>query len=360
MTYLNNAATSHPKPQCVVDAMTAALRNAPASALRSTAADDFSLTRLRKRLGELLHTADHERIFFTSGATDALNRLIGGLDMAFLTTTDNHNSVLRPLFNMRKSASVVEPRQLTSSSEGNSNVLIVPHCSNVTGEIHDLKAICQWAHEQGMMVMVDAAQSAGCIPIDVEGWGVDMLVFTGHKALFGPQGTGGFFVRRGIDLHPTVFGGTGRDSSIIEYDDGDWEYEVGTPNGPGLAGLAAGVDYVLDTGVDNIYRKGQAQANRLIGALKSNRHIDVYGDGGTRQGPVVSFNIHGLLPSDVGYMLQNAYDITVRTGLHCSPLAHQTLHTTPWGTVRASMSYHTTDSDLQALMEALGDITKSL
>ncbi len=364
MTYLNHAATSHPKPQCVIDAMTAALRNAPSSALRSTAAECFSITQLRKKTGELLHAEDHERIFFTSGATDSLNRLVGGLGMTALATTDNHNSVLRPLCNMGKLGRTAEPRLLAEALKGaqgdGCRLLVVPHCSNVTGEINDIEAICHWAHKHDMLVIVDAAQSAGCIPIDVDKWGVDMLAFTGHKALFGPQGIGGFYVRRGIDLKPTVFGGTGRDSSIIKYEDGDWEYEVGTPNGPGLAGLAAGVDYVLNAGVDKIFEKGQAQANHLIDWLRQNSHVETYSPGGERQGPVVSFNIRGLLPSDVGYMLQNAYDITVRTGLHCAPLVHKTLHTDPWGTVRASMSLHTTDEDLQTLMDAVGDICNSL
>lgn len=167
-------------------------------------------------------------------------------------------------------------------------------------------------------------------------------------------------MRKGIDLRPTVFGGTGRDSRILEYEDGDWEYEVGTQNVPGLSGLEAGVNYILKTGMDNIYKKVQAQTNNLIDTLKSNSHIDLYSRGGEWQGPVVSFNVRGLKPSDVGYLLQNAYGITVRTGLHCTPLAHKTLNTMPWGTVRVSMSYLTTDNDMQTLKEAIGDITYSL
>ena len=214
-----------------------------------------------------------------------------------------------------------------------------------------------------MLVLLDAAQSAGCIPIQAEEWEVDIIVFTGHKGLFGPQGTGGFYIRPSVSLRPTQFGGTGRDSSIIRYEDGDWEYEVGTPNIPGLAGLKAGVEYVLQVGVETIFGQLQQQTQWLIAQLKGIPKIRLYNGGyhgGESQGPVVSFNIDGLKPADVGYILQNAYGITTRTGLHCAPLIHQQLGTAPWGTVRVSLSYHTTQDDLQALVDALQDICQGL
>lgn len=370
MTYLNNAATSYPKPQSVVDATTEALRAMPMSALRSSLADDRLLPTLRERLGQLLHISDHGRIFLASGATDALNRLIGGLEAPLLVATDNHNSVLRPICNLKVPGNYtlfdLTPdlgalrQKLDNEKPKPGTLLVVTHCSNVTGRIHDLRAICALAHEHTMLVCADVSQSAGCIPIDVDGWGIDLLAFTGHKALFGPQGTGGYYVRRGIDLRPTMFGGTGRDSSIISYHGGDWEYEVGTPNLPGLAGLSAGVGYVLERDVDHIFEQERVQANWLIERLKGMPAVEVYSMGGGDQGPVVSFNIQGLLPADVGYILQNSYGITVRTGLHCAPLTHQALGTAPHGTVRASLSCHTTADDLQALVDAVSEICQSL
>lgn len=369
MIYLNNAATSYPKPPSVVEATIGALRTMPASALRSSLADDQLLPTLRERLGKIFHIADTRRIYLASGATDALNRVIGGLDVPAIVATDNHNSVLRPICNRRGNSGyqftsltpdLESLREMLNNKPQPGTLLVVNHCSNVTGHIHDMARICQLAHEHGLLVLADVSQSAGCIPIDDDGWGIDLLAFTGHKALMGPQGTGGYYVREGIDLRPTMFGGTGRDSSIITYEDENWEYEVGTPNLPGLAGLSAGVEYVLRQGVHHIFEKEQAQANWLIKALRSVAGVTVYSTGGDAQGPVISFNIKGLLPSDVGYILQNSYGITVRTGLHCAPLIHKELGTAPQGTVRASLSCHTTDADLQALADAVGEISRSL
>lgn len=350
MIYLNNAATSYPKPPMVVKAVTEALDDVPVSSLRSSLPSNDLLTELRKQLGRLLHISDWERIFFASGATDATNRVLGGISIKDIEVlTNNHNSVLRPVANGIK-----------AHSDGKYRIVAINHCSNVTGAIADVKKLCREAHEKGQLLLLDAAQSAGCIPIDVDEWGVDMLVFTGHKALFGPMGTGGYYVRRGIELRPTLFGGTGRDSSVIDYQDEDWEYEVGTQNMPGLAGMKAGVEYVLKQGVEQIFHKEQELTNHFISQLSSIPHVTLYSNGGEWQGPVVSFNIEGLHPSDVGYILQNSYDITVRTGLHCAPLIHQELNTSPYGTVRVSLSDFTTHDDIEQLTQAIREISHSI
>lgn len=352
MIYLNNAATSYPKPPSVVEAVTAALAQPPVSSLRSNVSDqDDVLTLLRQSLGQLFHIADWERIFFCSSATDALNRLLGGHSWkGYEYDEASHNSVLRPLAN----SDMV-------SDDAESGIVICNHCSNVTGEIVDVQEACRKAHAEGKLFLLDVAQSAGCIPVDVDGWGVDMLAFTGHKSLFGPMGTGGYYVRRGIDLRPTQFGGTGRDSSTITYTDGHWEYEVGTQNMPGLAGLKAGVDYVLQRGVENIFQHEQQLTQWLISGLQNIPKVQLFLPSSFNPlGPVLSFNIQGLRPSDVGYMLQNSYDITVRTGLHCSPLIHKKLGTEPYGTVRVSLSDFTTQHDLQVLVDAVNEIARSL
>ena len=369
MIYLNNAATSYPKPPSVITAMTEALETVPESSQRSSyLSSSDTLPCLRRQLGRLFHISAEDRIFFTSGATDAINRIFGGLDtIDVMVSSDSHNSVLRPAYNLPniQSQSVIDSRQLNTISlwpekYERTTLLALPHCSNVTGHIHDLRHICRQAHDRGWLVMVDAAQSAGCIPVDTDGWDIDILVFTGHKSLFGPQGTGGFYVRPGFHLRPTVFGGTGRDSSIVRYEPDDWEYEVGTQNLPGLAGLKAGVAYILHQGVENIFRQEQEQTLWLIEQLKSIPRVKLFSEGGESQGPVVSFNIDGLKPADAGYILQNTYGITLRSGLHCAPLIHQDMGTAPWGTLRASLSYHTTPDELQAFVSAVREICGSL
>lgn len=362
MTYLNNAATSYPKPPAVVAAMTEALLSEPASSLRSTLSAGMPPEEhLRTKLAELLDTPHIEDIHLTSGATDSLNRLIAGISpMLAAVTGDNHNSVLRPVSNHKGVQRILigEPSQLEMLSH--IDWLILPHCDNVTGHIHDIAQVCRMAHGKGVKVLVDAAQSLGTVPFHTEDWDVDAVAFTGHKGLLGPQGIGGYYLRRGIPLRPTLFGGTGRDSSIVTYDEGDWEYEVGTPNGPGIAGLAAGVDYVLGHGVEAISNDLRNATNWLIAELSLLPGVTCYSHGGDDQGPVVSFNVAGLHPSDVGYILQNEYGITVRTGLHCAPLSHKMLGTLPHGTVRVSLSVFNTHEDLALLLHALRDITAAL
>ena len=359
MIYLNNAATSFPKPPSVIEAMTMALENPPASPLRSNTQGNDLLTDLRKLFGTLLNISDWERIFFCSSATDAINRILGGKEWTIVATSDNHNSVLRPLLNGHHPVKIISPSSIFDTPP-NGSLLILNHCSNVTGKMIDVPSIVCQAHQQGCLVMLDASQSAGCIPIDVDRWGIDILVFTGHKSLFGPTGTGGYYVHRAINLRPTQFGGTGRDSSIIKYENDEWEYEVGTQNIVGLAGLKAGVEYVLDRGVGCIFHRLHSETNWLINELHGIEKVILFSEGGERQGPVISFNIEGLLPSDVGYILQNSYNMTVRTGLHCSPFIHQQLGTHEHGTVRVSLSDFTTHQELETFVRAIHEITSSL
>ena len=359
MIYLNNAATSFPKPPSVIEAMKMDLDSPPVSPLRSNAQGNDLLTDMRKLFGTLLNISDWERIFFCSSATDAINRILGGKEWTIVATSDNHNSVLRPLLNGHHPVKIISPSSVFDTLP-NGSLLILNHCSNVTGKMIDVPSIVRQAHQQGFLVMLDASQSAGCIPIDVDRWGIDILVFTGHKSLFGPTGTGGYYIHRSIQLHPTQFGGTGRDSSIIKYENDEWEYEVGTQNMVGLAGLKAGVEYVLGRGVGCIFHRLQSETNWLINELRGIEKVILYSEGGEKQGPVISFNIEGLLPSDVGYILQNSYDMTIRTGLHCSPLIHQQLGTHEHGTVRVSLSDFTTHEELETFIRAIHEITSSL
>ena len=270
MIYLNQAATSFPKPRCVLDAHAAALSAPPEGQFRSAdMRNGNGLDRCRENLGRLLGIADADRIYFTSGATDAANALVNGLALAgkrVRATQTEHNSVLRPLMNLTDQVGSVDimpcdalgqvnPADVTRLLSAPSAALFVNHCSNVTGMVQDIPALSEIAHRHSVLLVLDASQSAGCLPVDADAWGVDALIFTGHKALFGPQGTGGYYVRPGISLRPFRYGGTGRDSRRLTYDDGDYEYEVGTQNAPGIAALNAGVEYVLEQGVDPIHAK---------------------------------------------------------------------------------------------------------
>ncbi len=384
MVYLNNAATTYPKPQSVLDAQIAAWQFPPDNPFRSSSFNNGKdvFTTCRENLGLLLGISETERIFFTSGATESLNRLFCGLElsgMPVVTTQTEHNSVLRPLFNhpdIKKNLHIVpcnglgkvlpdnierQLKELTPTyTTEYAGLLVVNHCSNVTGTLQDAKTIREIAHNHHFLFMLDVSQSAGCLPVQADLWNVDLLAFTGHKSLFGPQGTGGYFVRKGIPFKPVTFGGTGRDSSRLTYEDGDYEFEVGTQNAAGIAGLNAGVCYILNKGIEQIQAEEHKKMVRLYHTLSSFSQLILYGTEDENQGPLLSFNIKGMKPYDVGYILQNAYGITLRTGLHCSPLIHKALHTETTGTLRVSISDLTTDKDIDDFIQAIKEITLSL
>ncbi len=317
---------------------------------------------------------DTERIFFSSGATDSLNKVIGGMDLKgrqIITTQTEHNSVLRPLYNHRElkeqllilpcdTHGKVKLDQLKESLSENTGAVIINHCSNVTGMVQDIRQIGSMTKEKQVPLIVDASQSAGCIPIEADLWNVDVLVFTGHKSLFGPQGTGGYYVREGVDIIPTCFGGTGRDSSQLTYEQGDYEFEVGTQNGHGIYALNAGISYILERGLPKIIQYESTLMKRLYQGLESMQHITVYGNYNDNKGPVLSFNVTGLHASDVAYILWNEYDIMVRTGLHCAPLIHESLGTHPFGTVRVSISDMTTREEIEKFIEAVAKINAAV
>lgn len=375
MIYLNNAATTYPKPQCVLDAHAAALLNPPSSQFRSsdTIGKGDIFMQCREQLGRLLGIADVSRIFFSSGATDSVNRVLGGLElsgMQIITTQTEHNSVLRPLMN--NSDYISQPTIIPCDSNGKVNIdaleeamqkgrglVIINHCSNVTGMIQDLEQIGVLAKKYCCILMADVSQSAGCIPIHADAWGIDILVFTGHKSLYGVQGTGGYYVSSSISLKPVMYGGTGRDSSQLTYENGDYEYEVGTQNAPGIAALSAGLTYIEERGLHQIQKKEQQLMKQLYRSLGQQDSVQLYGNAEDNQGPVMSFNIKGMSPSDVAYILQNGYDIVVRTGLHCAPMIHAALGTKTAGTVRVSISDLNQEQNIKELTEAVNQICRA-
>ena len=214
------------------------------------------------------------------------------------------------------------------------------------------------AEKHGILFMLDASQSAGCIPIDCDAWHADALVFTGHKGLFGPQGTGGYFLRKGVGLRPYRYGGTGRDSSRLTYGDEEYEYEAGTQNGHGIQALGAGVEYILDCGVERIAEAEKRLMGILYDGLSEIQGVTVYGKKGRNLGPVLSMNLAGLRPSELAYILQNGYETVVRAGLHCAPLCHKYLGTLNTGAVRASLSYHNNSDEVTFFVNAVREIAK--
>ena len=375
MVYLNQAATTWPKPQCVLDAHTAALYAPPAGQFRGgSGACGDPAEACRAALGRLLGVKSTERLIFSCGATDSANALIAGLPLGgrrVLATQTEHNSVLRPLLNLKGCAGrvdvvpcdaggVVSPDAVEAMLREDAAAVFVNHCSNVTGAIQDLPAIAEIAHRHGALLVADLAQSAGCVPVEADGWGLDALLFTGHKALFGSQGTGGHWVRPGIPFKPHRYGGTGRDSRRLTYADGDYEFEPGTQNMPGIAALRAGVGYVLERGVDAVMAHERVLMARLREGLLAVPGIDVYGGDRAGMGPALSFNIRGLSPADVAYILAGSYDIAVRAGLQCAPLIHRAIGTDGRGVVRASVSDMNTEGDVDSLIRAAREIAASV
>ena len=375
MIYLNNSATSYPKPQCVRDAYAEALNALPSAQFRSggTFESGGIFDVCRQKLGTLLGIADSSRIFFSSGATDSLNSVFCGLGISaenVITTAAEHNSVLRPLYNLPgikgepviipcDRFGVVSPENIEGAIRPDTRAVAVNHCSNVTGAVQDMKSIGEIAARHGLLFVADVSQSAGAIPVHADEWGISALAFTGHKGLFGVQGTGGYYVREGIPFRPMKFGGTGLDSRKLIYNGGDFEYEPGTQNAPGIAALNAGVSYLLERTVEAVHAHERELMRIMYEGLRTADGVKVYGDYEHDEGPVLSFNINGLKPSDTAYILQNSCGIITRTGLHCAPLIHQYTGSAPDGTVRVSISDLNTEADAKALLGAVREIAEA-
>ena len=371
MIYLNNAATSYPKPSCVIEALQAYLNSTPASQFRGGEhigrADTEEMC--RQNLGRILGIKETGRIYFSSGATESLNTILCGMadlleEGEILVTQTEHNSVLRPILNhtcLKRFKMVTVPctmdGEVTLGSlercvTDRTRALVVNHCSNVTGRVQDMKKVGEFARRHHLFFVTDVSQSAGCLPVCADEWGVDALAFTGHKSLMGIPGTGGYYISPLWKMRPFQYGGTGRNSSQLIYEDGDYEYETGTQNLPGIAALCAATGYILETGLQTIMEREDHLMRILYDGLGSMNGITVYGSRENCKGPVMSFNFRSLSPSDAAYIFQNMYGITVRTGLHCSPLIHQAMGTGKQGTVRISISPFTTQEEIMEFLKA--------
>jgi selenocysteine lyase/cysteine desulfurase len=373
MIYLNNAATSWPKAPTVAEAMAGAASHVPGAAHRGGLEDFDVFDAARRRLARVMGVRDHDRIALGANATWGLNAAIFGLDLqagdCVLTTTAEHNSVLRPLFVLFESRGVaieylptdaVGRVELQAWGDAMARLRprlgVVTHASNVTGAANDVAALVAAAHAQGALLLLDLSQSLGWLDCELDAWEVDLAAFTGHKYLLGPQGTGGLYVRPDLELRPHMVGGTG-----IHSDQNTMppqmplHLEAGTNNEPGYHGLLAALDWAAD----NPVASARLATNELLDRLKSD--LAALGarviDPGTPNTPVLSFTLEGYVPDLVGAALAESYGVLVRTGLHCAPRIFSDLGIDPkLGSVRVSLSRFTTEADISALMEALAEI----
>jgi len=377
--YLDNAATSHPKPETVYQAVMDALRHG-GSAGRGSYQLAQSTSRLifetRELLAELFHAPDSDRFVFTANATIAINQALFGLlkkGDRVVTTSIEHNAVARPLRALQdRGVDVVKVGADSHSAivdlediqreclKKQTRLLIVNHCSNVVGSIQPIETLGPWCKEQGIFFMVDGSQTAGALPINFETSAIDIFAAPGHKRLMGPQGTGFLYVAQGIDLNPLVYGGTGANSrSDLQPECLPERLESGTLNIPGIAGLHAGLLFLQQKGINQIRQHDQKMVSRLMDGLQVIDGVTVYGPQQIElRGEVVSFNIAGHDPSTIGFKLDQK-DISVRVGLHCAPDAHRTIGTYPDGTVRVSPGCFTTEDEIDCFLQAVTEISQS-
>lgn len=379
--YLDNAATSFPKPECVYRAMDTFMRECGGSPGRASHrkardADDVVLA-TRKALARLFGVPDHTRIVLTCNATESLNLAIKGIvrhgDHVVLTDLE-HNAVARPLWRLRETLGVrvsvvdstatgfVEPCRVADAIGDATRLVCCTYASNVLGTIQPVADIAEVAHWRRVPLLVDASQTAGIVPIDVQDMGIDLLAFTGHKALLGPPGTGGLYIRDGIALEALKHGGTGIASeSLHEPHSVPEGYEAGTANSFGIAGLAAGIDFVSDRGVETIRAHEVFLNELLMESLRSLPGVVIYGpDSAERKVGITTFNLDGLDPADVGRILDQRFGVMVRTGLHCAALAHRKLRTERRGGVRVSFGYFNTVDDVGVITKALQQISAKI
>ncbi|MDO8136491.1 MAG: aminotransferase class V-fold PLP-dependent enzyme [Candidatus Brocadiales bacterium] len=381
MIYLDNAATSFPKPQEVYREMDLFFRergaNPGRAGYRMSLEAERELEGTRKLLASIFGAKNPNRIIFTLNATDALNMAIKGLLRQgdhVVTSTLEHNSVTRPLENLQKRGTItssrvrasqegfIDPEDIKKAINPKTRLVVITHASNVLGTVQPLKDIGRLVREEDLIFMVDAAQSAGVWPISVEEECIDLLAFTGHKGLFGPPGTGGLYVGDRVELAPWREGGTGVNSQSPSQPEAlPFRLEGGTPNFVGIVGLKSGVEFLLAKGIDSIRSHGHRLLSNILRVLEGDNRFILYGpkDTGKRLS-IVSLNIKDSSPSLVGSLLDESFDIAVRSGLHCAPFTHKELGTFPEGTVRISPGYFNTEDDVAQAVCALKEIASSI
>ncbi len=381
LIFLDNGATSFPKPEEVYKFMDSFYRNFGVNPGRSgydLCMETGELVEItRKLLTKIFNGKDPNRLCFSYNSTDALNLIINGLlkegDHA-ITTTIEHNSVLRPLYHLYKYNGVevdyipfdekgfIDPDEFPKKFKKNTSLVIVNHASNVIGTIQPVKEIGKYCRKRGIPFAIDSSQSAGKIPIDIEDLNVDIVAFTGHKSLLGPTGIGGLYVREGIEIRQTRAGGTGVRSAVrthlFEY---PYRFEYGTLNTLGVAGLHAGVKWIEEKGLNNIHEKEMKLAAMLRDGLKDLEGVILYCQDDLKDHiGILLFNIDGLEALNTGTILDVDYNIACRTGLHCAPLVHEQLGTDKiHGAVRFGIGPFNTEEHIKTAIRAVKEIAES-
>lgn len=375
MIYMDNAATTMQKPKEVTEAVLRAmssLGNAGRGATEASLSASRVIYDTRERLARLFHAENPKQIAFTANSTESLNIAIKGIlnpGDHVVTTVLEHNSVLRPLFECREKGVEVtflscDPKgnisyeEMEKAIQANTRAIICTHGSNLTGNMIDLARVGQIAKSYGLLFVVDASQTAGVFPIDVQEMQIDILCFTGHKGLLGPQGTGGLYVREGVKVRPLLSGGTGVDTYNPHHpEEMPTALEAGTLNGHGIAGLNAALMYLERTGIDTIREKEASLMRQFYEGITQIDGVRVYGDFDTRKRcAIVTFNIRDYDSSEVSDELFMNYGISTRPGAHCAPLMHRALGTEAQGAVRFSFSHFNTEEEVEFAIKAVRDL----
>lgn len=382
MIYLDNAATSWPKPPEVLRAMTDVLERAGGNPGRSGHRLSIAAARViydtREEISQFFGISDPLRVIFTGNATHAINlAMIGMLKPGdhVVTSSMEHNAVMRPLRSLEKQG--IRLSIVACASDGSLDVgavagvvtsdtrlVVLTHASNVAGTLLPIGEVATIAHQAGALLLVDAAQTAGVIPINMMATGIDLLAFTGHKELQGPPGVGGLVIADGIDvaqIRPLICGGTGsRSESEEQPDDLPDKFESGTANLAGIAGLNAGLQWIKERGIEETQAHLKTLSGALIEGLSSLTKVKVYGTlDPDRSVAVVSFTVAGSRVSEIGLRLDENYSILSRVGLHCAPAAHKTIGSFPEGTVRLAPGVFTTMEDIQHVVRTIGRVVRS-
>ncbi|HUT08465.1 MAG TPA: aminotransferase class V-fold PLP-dependent enzyme [Candidatus Latescibacteria bacterium] len=377
LIFLDNGATSFPKPEEVYTYMDNFYRHFGVNPGRSgydlCMEAGLVVEETRKMLTEFFHGTDPNRLCFGYNSTDALNLIIFGMlrpgDHAISTTVE-HNSVLRPLYHLRRegvevdfvpfdAAGFVDPDEIRKRFRPNTRLVIVNHASNVIGTVQPIAAIGKRCREAGIPFAIDASQSAGKIPVDMDAQFLDVVAFTGHKSLLGPTGIGGLYVREGVEIRHTRAGGTGVRSAVRAHlDEYPYRLEYGTPNVVGIAGLKAGLTWLLGKGLETVHDEEMRLARILLDGLRAIPRVRLYClDNLDNHIAVLSFNVDGMDAADVGTMLDVDFGIACRTGLHCAPLVHEQMGTDKiHGAVRFGIGPFNTEDDIRAAVRAVGEI----
>lgn len=382
MIYFDNSATSWPKPPEVKAAMAGFLDEIGANPGRSGHSRSVEAARIlydaREALAGLFNVRDPLRIVFTLNATDALNLALKGLLRPgdhVITSSIEHNSVMRPLRDLERGGieltivpcseeGSLDPSDLEKRIRPRTRLIALSHASNVIGTLLPIREVGQITRKNGLFFLVDAAQTAGACPIDIERDGIDLLAFTGHKSLYGPQGTGGLVIGERVrekEMIPLRQGGTGSRSEFEDQPDFlPDRFESGTPNGVGIAGLLAGLQFIKEKGIENLRRQEIESIKILTDGLRKVPGVKLYGpENGADRIATISFTMEGLSPSEIALRLDREFGVLCRPGLHCSPSAHRTIRTFPEGTVRFSLGAFNTPEEIETALRAISIIASS-